>query len=247
MKNKKRISKLLLISSTALSVPMICTVVAKSSPRIRIPKMISSGISRIGGLFRPSTSSTQTPRVVLTNNLRANVGSSSTSSLNQNTSSRGVTSSSTPSTSQGTTPQYNFDKYRQTNYYKQANLNNRRVLKPTSSSSSSSLSSSSSSSSGSSSIILENRKTQSGGLFQVREGLDGKKHRIEITSKGTRTETFDKDGNLVLISERGPNGLITEWIKDGKVVKQEIRDKTGVITNKFDSNGSLISSNKLSR
>lgn len=235
MKNKKRISKLLLISSTALSVPMICTVVAKSSPRIRIPKMITNGISRIGGLFRPPTSSTQTPRVVLTSNLRANVGSSSTSSLNQNTSSKGVTSSSTPSTSQGITPQYNFDKYRQTNYYKQANLNNRRVLKPTSSSSSS----------GSGNIILENRKTNGGGLFQIREGLDGKKHRIEITSKGTRTETFDKDGNLVLISERGPKGLITEWIKDGKVTKQEIRNQTGVITNKFDSNGSLISSNKL--
>lgn len=237
MKNKKRISKLLLISSTALSVPMICTVVAKSSPRIRIPKMITSGISRIGNIFRPSTSSTQTPRVVLTSNLRANVGSSSTSSLNQNTSSNVATSSSTPSTSQVTTSQYNFDKYRQTNYYKQANLNNRRVLKPTSSSSSS----------GSRNIILENRKTNGGGLFQVREGLDGKKHRIEITSKGTRTETFDKDGNLILRSERGANGLITEWIKDGKVVKQEIRDKTGVITNKFDSNGSLISSNKLSR
>lgn len=237
MKNKKRISKLLLISSTALSVPMICTVVAKSSPRIRIPKMITNGISRIGGLFRPPTSSTQTPRVVLTSNLRANVGSSSTSSLNQNTSSKGVTSSSTPSTSQVTTSQYNFDKYRQTNYYKQANLNNRRVLKPTSSSSSS----------GSGNIILENRKTNGGGLFQVREGLDGKKHRIEITSTGTRTKTYDKDGNLVLISERGPNGLITEWIKDGKVTKQEIRNQTGVITNKFDSNGSLISSNKLSR
>lgn len=240
MKNKKRISKLLLISSTALSVPMICTVVAKSSPRIRIPKMITNGISRIGGLFRPPTSSTQTPRVVLTNNLRANAGSSSTSSLNQNTSSKGVTSSSTPSTSQGTAPQYNFDKYRQTNFYKQANLDNRRVLKPTSSSSSSS-------SSSVSSIVLENRKTSGGGLFQVREGLDGKKHRIEITSTGTRTKTYDKDGNLVLISERGPNGLITEWIKDGKVTKQEIRNQTGVITNKFDSNGSLISSNKLSR
>lgn len=237
MKNKKRISKLLLISSTALSVPMICTVVAKSSPRIKIPKMITNGISRLGGLFRPPTSSTQTPRVVLTSNLRANVGSSSTSSLNQNTSSKGVTSSSTPSTSQVTTSQYNFDKYRQTNYYKQANLNNRRVLKPTSSSSSS----------GSGNIILENRKTNGGGLFQVREGLDGKKHRIEITSTGTRTETFDKDGKLILRSERGANGLVTEWISNGKVTKQEIRNQTGVITNKFDSNGSLISSNKLSR
>ncbi len=235
MKNKKRISKLLLISSTALSVPMLCTVVAKSSPRIRIPKMITSGISRIGGLFRPSTSSTQTPRVVLTSNLRANAGSPSTSSLNQNTSSKGVTSSSTSSTSQEITPQYNFDKYKQTNYYKQANLNNRRVLKPTSSSSSSS----------SGNIILENRKTNGGGLFQVREGLDGKKHRIEITSTGTRTETFDKDGKLILRSERGANGLVTEWISNGKVTKQEIRNQTGVITNKFDSNVSLISSNKL--
>ncbi len=231
MKNKKRISKLLLISSTALSVPMICTVVAKSSPRIRIPKMITSGISRIGNIFRPSTSSTQTPRVVLTSNLRTNAGSSGTSSLNQNTSSNVATSSNTPSTSQGINPQYNFDKYKQTNYYKQQS-GPKRVLKPTSKPENS---------------ILEHRDATNGGEFQVKKGINGTEHRTQVTPNGTYTETYDSSGQLILKSERSADNLITEWINNNKVVKREVRTQTGIVTTRFDDNGFPININKLSR
>lgn len=137
------------------------------------------------------------------------------------------TSSASRVSNVSTTSTVNTSAYRSTNYYKQANRKNVRVLNTTTNQKNSV-------------IPLQDG---SDGLFQIKKSSNGLEHRVKISSGGSYTETYS-DGELVLKSNRQAGKLTTEWIGgNGKVVtKREVRSGSTVTTTTFDEMGKQTSS-----
>ena len=99
-----------------------------------------------------------------------------------------------------------FSAYRNTNFFRQARIQYRRVLTQDSKPKDS----------------LLPVRNGSDGLFKIVKGENGIEHRIKNTQNGAYIETFDKKGNLILKSERSQLDTTMELIYDNKVINRII-------------------------
>lgn len=99
-----------------------------------------------------------------------------------------------------------FAAYRSTNFFRQARLQYRRVFTPEQKPKNS----------------LLPVRNGSDGLFKIIKGDNGFEHRIKNTGNGIYVETFDKNGKLILKSEKSQIDSVTEIINNNKVVNRII-------------------------